>query len=427
MRLPFLTILIAAVPAAAMAADPLAALKPADCGLTGRVDNLVLRDRILAERKVVLNLQLAQALTGGGLGTSASQANSACLKGACNPNQQALKGVFEDALDLTSSEPPDFANHVVRLDGRLTPAPDAPRTRAIQFLDGVSPWLSVTCKPALLAEARAAEQGGGRDAAGAPSLLAKLVVGGSVSDLAQSFDKRGFGTFGYSEDGKAGTDTKTAEIMLGFRPMALAGKGSLEELAWTPYVEFKRKTAATRANELNDLTFGATAITARTFGPLAVVFQGETGWQTDDRFNASVWRGALAATPPSLPACFAGVTEHTSLRCSARILADYIQVDDPGDKAKLATFEDYARAGLDLEVVFGWQLADEAVLSLRGGYQARRPIDGSESDAELWTAELALAPSKASHFNIGLSYTAGESLDSLVSVETLQLKLGVRK
>ncbi|MDO8408838.1 MAG: hypothetical protein Q7S93_02065 [Phenylobacterium sp.] len=425
MRLPFLTLLIAAVPAAAMA-DPLAALKPADCGLTGRVDNLVLRDRILAKRKVVLDLQLARALTGGDLGTSASQANAACLKGACNLNQEALKGVFEDALDLTSSEPPDFANHVVRLDRRLTPAPDAPRTRAIQFLDGVSPWLSVTCKPELLAEAQAAAQGGG-GAADPPSLLTQLVVGGSVSDLAQSFDKRGFGTFGYSEDGKTGTDTRTAEIMLGFRPMALAGKGSLEELAWTPYVEFKRKTAATRANELNDLTFGATAITARTFGPLAAVFQGEAGWQTDDRFNASVWRGALAVTPPSLPACFAGVTEHTSLRCSARMLVDYIQVDDPGDKAKLATFEDYARLGLDLEVVFGWRLADEAVISLRGGYQARRPIDGSESDAELWTAEVALAPSKASHFNIGLSYTAGESLDSLVSVETLQLKLGVRK
>lgn len=427
---------MALLPMAALA-DPLTGVKLKDCGPRGVVDNLVLRDRIIAERKVVLSLKLAQALAGNSLGALASKANSDCLtKPSCSPDQAALQGVFTDALDLTSAEPPEDSNYTIEMSAAHAPPQDAKRTRALQFLDGQATWLTVSCTATRIAEVQAAAAkeladaqaaGQGPPATPREPLWSKVIIGASVTDIAQSFDKRGFATIGYAEDGKKGTDTKTADIMLALRPIPIAGKGTLGEVGWTPFLEFDRKTAAARADELNDLGLGVTFITGRTINQLPLVLQGEAGWQTDDRFNASLWRGALSATPPSLGACARAVGERTSFRCSGRVLIDYADVEDPGDKKKLKELSDYARVGLDLEVVFGWQMANDAVLSWRAAYQARRPFDGSDADAELWTAEIALAPSKASHFNISLSYTAGEALDSLVPVEQLQIKLGVRK
>jgi hypothetical protein len=426
---------LALLPSVAFA-DPLTGLKLKDCGPGGVIDNLALRDRVIAERKVLLSLRLAQSLAGNSLGALAAAANSACLKGSCSADQAALQGVFTDALDLTSSDRPDDANHTVVIDETQAPVQDARRIRAVKFLDGQADWLTVTCNATRMAElqtAKAQEVAAGDSAGKAPPkapkepLWSRVIIGAGVADIAQSFDKRSFATIGYAEDGKKGTDTKTADIVFALRPMPLLGAGTLDEVSWTPFLELDRKTAPARADELNDLGLGMTFITGRKINRLPLMIQGEGGWQTDDRFNASLWRGAISASPPSWGICARAVGERTSFRCSTRVLADYANVSDPGDKKKLKELSDYARVGLDFEVVFGWQMANDAVLSWRGAYQARRPFDGSDADAELWNGEISIAPSKASHFNFSLSYTAGESLDSLVPIEQLQIKLGVRK
>jgi hypothetical protein len=422
-RLIFAAAATVLVPATAHA-DVRAALETLKCNPQGRISNADFRDAIVGDSGVPLNQDTARALASGTLGTLALRALKECpdVASCKDKTKVALSGMFKDVGDM-------FATDWVAPDGydfRISdqaPAINAtnrtPVIRREAFLNGNSDWLEIRCKP----EKVAADAGKPTPEPPEPGPFDKLIIGAATSDLSASFAKRGFATLGLTNDNEGDSKTITADILLGFGAFPIARRETLEQVDLTPYIEYERKTNDDRTKELNDLTFGASLFAFEKWGAWSLV----AGWQTDDRFNASMTTAQFSAGFPSFSSCARASSGNFTLRCSARIAADYADVGDPGNKPKLATLEQYGRVGADLEGLAVWDLEKAGSITFRAQYQTRRDFTEGDGDAELWTIELGLQPSKASHFNFSIAYTEGEALSSLTPTDQLQLKIGVRK
>lgn len=425
MRAALYAVIAALIPAVAHA-DGLGVLKPGDCLPDGVVSNLTLRERWIADKKVPLSTDLAVALTSGRLGGLARSALAACATGDCKPDQKALAELFNEATDVFSADWSGDPDHTLTIDEARAPdrtSQYANQTRAEVFLNGQADWAVIRCTPARL---QVALQEPSPKPKPSP-FIQHLVIGGAVSDIAASFDKRGFATLGYSNDNAAGSESISADIMVGWKPLAIARRGTFEQIDLAPYVEYERKSADTRDKELNDLTFGASLLGfGRWGGDASYSWTLSGAWQTDDRFNSSLGKAEFGLQPPSLGACSRRSSGTFALRCSGRVVLDYVDVGDAGDKPKLATISEYGRAGLDLETLAAWDIGPNGVVTFRTAYQVRRDVTDADADAELWTVELGLQPSKTSAFNMSLGFTDGEALTSLTATEQFQIKLGFR-
>ncbi|MBN8551811.1 MAG: hypothetical protein J0L52_02805 [Caulobacterales bacterium] len=242
---------------------------------------------------------------------------------------------------------------------------------------------------------------------------ARWILTGEVASLSQaSMADRTFATLSYDNDRATGSESISADLVVGFGPLEHGG------LRWMPYASYDRVTLA--SSPVNDLTFGVLGFW-RSHGHEV---RWSADYETDDDFDSSVYRAELAWDAPGL-ACVDMATYPARATCRYGLRLDYADVADVGSKTSLLGVNEYFRAGGWVNFSYGRPLLDgwlEGTLE----YELMEPLDGGLGDAAVGRASLILSPSNASHYRFGIEYENGEDITSLVRSEIIKLTLGVR-
>jgi hypothetical protein len=275
------------------------------------------------------------------------------------------------------------------------------------------------------------------------SPTASFVLSKTAPDLAESkLSKKAFGEFTFSDDRDARAQAYGIAFAAGVKSRTIP---VIDEGPWrlnsdyTLYGEIERSGSndPTADNYVNNLNFGA-QVSGRFripkgptwFGYYALSLQGET----DDDFAARAYRAQLMLDPPipligrRTPArVFGWLGGEVDGGWSLKGVADWVQVDDPGEKKKLVDQAEYVRLGYDVGLKFRivpeeaeWRLVWSTLYKVRDG----RTEDGG--DAQMFTSGVMFEPSDTSHHSFGLSYERGENLQSFEKSEIWKLNLGLR-
>ncbi len=268
----------------------------------------------------------------------------------------------------------------------------------------------------------------------------------TTADLSQKeFEKKSFAEFAYADDRQKRVQTYGLNLAAGLIwPEIPLGdtNGVFQHLRPAVYVAYERKGENDPVSDsyVNNLNFGGRLSGDVYFHlgeSLALYYALSAQYETDDDFKARAYGAELRVDPP-LPwvpghRVFYALPAPASLDAEAYwgldLIADWSQVDDPGEKKNLAGRAEYARLGYDagFKARFGpsqedvdWRLQWSFLYQVRDG----QTEDGG--DAQLVTSSLVLLPNKQSNLSFGLSYERGENLQSFVSSEVWKLVLGLR-
>jgi hypothetical protein len=400
--------------AGAAHAEVFTSLAEKDCD-KGSVSNEVLRDRALAEAKVPLTNAVATALVQGRLGAMAEKALACGMN--CKGTDATLNTLYFQLQGLTENLPRAADGFSIHIDDRRAPALEA---RAAAFLNGNWDWLRVTCS----FSPEAAE--GGRPPGRAPNPPnggggIDVLLGKSEEDVGKSFDKRGFATLGYSNDFEAGKESWTLDAYLALRGPAL---GEDRDLEFQPFTSFQYNSG----KKVDDLAFGGALIWRPTGGGDRIRLTG--AWETDHRFDASLWRGDIGFSPVA-PAKLCQRRNELDTRyflCEVTLLGDFERVSAAGGKADLAKLTDFFRIGGDAHFTYGELLSPKlGYVVFTTGFSLRENLSAGDADATLFSASLGLTPAKTGAWKFSFDYTRGRDLTSLVKEDKLVLSIGFRQ
>lgn len=286
--------------------------------------------------------------------------------------------------------------------------------------------------------------GAAAQAQGPDFVLVKTKEGLSETSLA---DKE-FGEFSYSDNRQARAQSYGFEFTAGlrFQEYRHTFTGPLNGISFsanaTPYVSYNRQGSNDPAADgyVNNLNLGfqvAGDLEIRRGSTWRGYYAVSYEHETDDDFAADADSLELRIDPP-LPSRFPGHRMFTALTSEADPLdlwakwtvegvADWVEVDDPGEKEELTARSTFRRLGYDLGLDFRFgPAATEWRVLWTNLYQVREGQTPDGGDAEHFSAALLFELSRATHYSLGVSYDRGEDLQSLERSEVWKLVAGLR-
>lgn len=363
-----------------------------------------LRQRLIGQAGLKMTGELLSAIESRNLGQLAATSTD-----------PALSGLFASTVAVLSTPAASEARFTLASQGVLDP-----KARAIAFLNGDTDGISLSCKaasppaPAVIVPTNepAAKRRG-------------LILADSKNDFIKPARERGFATLGFEEDKAADTRLLNASLALAIEPILFAKPSEATELRWTPFVQYNRRAARSGREEFNDLTLGNSLIFRNPNQAGRAIGFGSLAFQTDDAAKAAVWVGDALIDFPRVRPCTRRDALGWAMRCNLSIVVDYADVQDPGDSQKLAELDAYFRGGMNLglsaEQAFGF-----GVITISSSYNGRYDITSRKASGGIFSVGAGLRPSAGSNISLETRYTRGTTINTLVDVDKITLRLGYR-
>jgi hypothetical protein len=253
--------------------------------------------------------------------------------------------------------------------------------------------------------------------------------------------KKSFAEFTYVDDRQTHVQSWAVKLAAGLQwpEQGWVAKDGASYLKWNRrlYVAYDRQGENNPLADgyVNNLDFGGQLSGRFGFGKtLTSYYAISAAYRTDDDFKSKAYAVELSVDPP-LPYIpyhrgfrrFAANPIAADFKWGANLVADWIQVDDPGRRQLLADQAEYARLGYDagFDLRFGpakqsWRL----LLSVDYGLRDGQTKEGG--DAQLFTSSLVFLDKETTNQSFGLSYERGENLQSFENSELWKIVLGVR-
>lgn len=363
-----------------------------------------LRQRLIGHAGLKMTGELLSAIESRNLGQLAATSTD-----------PALSGLVASTVAVLSTPATSEARFTLASQGVLDP-----KVRAIAFLNGDTDGISLSCKaasppaPAVIVptiEPAAKRRG--------------LILADSKNDFIKPARERGFATLGFEEDKAADTRLLNASLALAIEPILFAKPSEATELRWTPFVQYNRRAARSGREEFNDLTLGNSLIFRNPNQAGRAIGFGSLAFQTDDAAKAAVWVGDALIDFPRVRPCTRRDALGWAMRCNLSIVVDYADVQDPGDSQKLAELDAYFRGGMNLglsaEQAFGF-----GVITISSSYNGRYDITSRKASGGIFSVGAGLRPSTGSNISLETRYTRGTTINTLVDVDKITLRLGYR-
>ncbi|MFN8733374.1 MAG: hypothetical protein ACK5ZD_09450, partial [Hyphomonadaceae bacterium] len=334
---------------------------------------------------------------------------------AATSTDPAFSGLVASTVAVLSTPATSEARFTLASQGVLDP-----KVRAIAFLNGDTDGISLSCKaasppaPAVIVPTHepAAKRRG-------------LILADSKNDFIKPARERGFATLGFEEDKAADTRLLNASLALAIEPILFAKPSEATELRWTPFVQYNRRAARSGREEFNDLTLGNSLIFRNPNQAGRAIGFGSLAFQTDDAAKAAVWVGDALIDFPRVRPCTRRDALGWAMRCNLSIVVDYADVQDPGDSQKLAELDAYFRGGMNLglsaEQAFGF-----GVITISSSYNGRYDNTSRKASGGIFSVGAGLRPSTGSNISLETRYTRGTTINTLVDVDKITLRLGYR-
>ncbi|OYU52761.1 MAG: hypothetical protein CFE27_05270 [Alphaproteobacteria bacterium PA1] len=366
-----------------------------------------LRQRLIGQAGLTMNGELLSAIESRSLGQFAAHSSDPAVTALLTATMAVLStsATSEARFTLVSQT-----------------APDA-RARAIAFLNGDTDGVSLACiaaspppppTPAVVVPAK-----------GPAPHRRGLILADSKNDFIKPPRERGFATLGFEEDKAADTRLLNASLALAIEPILFAKPSEATELRWTPFVQYNRRAARSGREEVNDLTLGNSFIFRNPKQAGGAIGFGSMAFQTDDAAKAAVWVGDALIDFPRVRPCTRRDALGWAMRCNLSIVVDYADVQDPGDSQKLAELDAYFRGGMNLglsaEQDFGF-----GVITISSSYNGRYDITSRKASGGIFSVGAGLRPSAGSNISLETRYTRGTTINTLVDVDKITLRLGYR-
>ncbi len=322
----------------------------------------------------------------------------------------ALAGALSfDLLEIISvAELRPLQSRIVAI---VRPGSGQPAQAAEAYLNGQLDVINIHCP---VPTQRVSDSPSDDGSNGRPVAPRPLIVAGDVASLSQSaLGDRTFATLSYVDNRETGAESIDVNLV--------AGLGVFEHgaLRWVPYVAYQRQTSA--SSPINDLTLGLTGFWRGDYHQI----RWTAAYETDDEFQSALYTAEVEWTPPALQLCRQWVRYPARLTCQYGLRLDYVQVEDPGEKASLLSVNEYFRAGGWFNFNYG-QGFSGGWLEAELDYHLMEPLNGEVGDAARGRVSVSYAPGATSHYRIGLAYENGEDPSSLVRSEILKVTLGFR-
>jgi hypothetical protein len=366
-----------------------------------------LRQRLIGQAGLTMTGELLSAIESRSLGQLAASSADPALSGLLASTIAVLSTpvLAEARFTLTSQTQPDA------------------RARAIAFLNGDTDGISLACTAASPPPPPTAAVMVPRKE---PTAKQRgLILADSKNDFIKPARERGFATLGFEEDKAADTRLLNASLALAIEPILFAKPSKTTELRWTPFVQYNRRAARSGREEVNDLTLGNSFIFRNPTQRGGAIGFGSLAFQTDDAAKAAVWVGDALIDFPRVKPCTRRDALGWAMRCNLSIVVDYADVQDPGDSQKLAELDAYFRGGMNLglsaEQAFGF-----GVITISSSYNGRYDITSRKASGGIFSVGAGLRPSAGSNISLETRYTRGTTINTLVDVDKITLRLGYR-
>jgi hypothetical protein len=378
--------------------DALGALDPDACK-AGVLDNDTAVQALASKAGLSFNPDATAAYSNGSLGTYAEGQG------------KAYRNLINLARDLVGESRAETADFRVTMD-EVRPA--GQDLRAIDFLNRKAPWLHIACvKPADTSDTGAA--------AGEDTGFGDFLIVGSQEDAAKDFAEADPASIAWKRDQRAKTDETSVNLFIGYPAFSLGGLPG----NFRPYVAFQKNTGD---EPVNDLTFGAQflyRIRLSEFDSHRLTV--DMGWETDDRFDSSVFKAGASVSLWNL--CGRLNKSRTwGAMCTPIASVDYLDIVDAGDKTKLVEGQSYGRYGGSFDMVY-WRYFgkyDSLKFTAKAGTTVRRNFDGDEANAQMSTASLGVSET-GDGFGVGLEWSRGRDLSSLEAQDQIALKFTYKR
>ena len=148
-------------------------------------------------------------------------------------------------------------------------------------------------------------------------------------------------------------------------------------------------------------------------------------YQTDDQTQAQVWVGDALIDFPRVTYCTKRDIMGWDMRCNISFVLDYADVNDPGASRRLAALDRYLRIGSNLAFV-AEQRFPIGMVSLNISYSGRFDTLSGDATGDLFTIGAGFRPSPTSNFSLETRYTIGTTLNTLISVDKVSMRIGYR-
>lgn len=437
-------------PLAARAADPqlVETLAPAlakDCrpgaGGEGVIAAGKVRGALLNPKVVTLNLEPEWA-DAGSLGVRIA-GRTYTSDDDTGPNADAyfrLRGVIDSWVSPASPTAAAFlpfadGGLAVRRSGGGAVGDREGRLVLAAILQGDDTDYVFVCKPPPQTEEKPPE---GKSSRWTPEwALAK-----TPDDLGSPPTKKKYAEFTYLDDDAKNKQSYTVDATLGLTWKEFtfldegrrnAGPGLLIRGQVSAFAQVQR--VGGDADETNNLNFGAQL--GGFLQPRGRVTRSHyyslTGrYLTDDDFDSRAWSVVARVTPDlswppgnHKPVIWANGAVRFSWNVSA--VADWIAVDEAGQKIKWLTKPEYGRIGYDLDGELRWRPWSDSpgALSWTVNYALRDGLTEDGGDAQLLTSAILFEPTP--NYAFGVVYQRGENLDSFEFSDQWKLTLGFRR
>lgn len=428
--------------------NPLAWMERKTCRKAGSEYVMSQRDLVaalLAEYPLVVDVE---ALSGTVPKLPEAIANIACSE--CKPGHQAsLLALREAARDLLSNR--QSRKFTLRLvSGRQEPGPipgttDVSNAQIIALYDLSQPatyevlCVGYTAPP----ESPPVPTPVPFDGQLRKGYLQSIKIASTLAETEKPFDKREAASVSLRADREAGTEVGTVKGIILFPPLFNTPQDGTNYAFYSlqGFLGYERLTAEDPAKEVNNVDVGLRSLwlfnrASEAITPVSL----DVYWQTDDQTDSSLLRVETGVRPwlgRAIAETGYGYNKPISpvegdyfwtFNWDVRLIADYADVGDPGQKAALLKHNNYGRLGYDLTGAWVYARREkDASYGLSFQYQFRDDWMDTGANADLFSAKLKFYPSKTSNFVFGIEYNRGENLSSLEPLENWLLTFGYRQ
>jgi hypothetical protein len=369
-----------------------------------RVATSLVRERLIVAAGLAFDRDIFNALEGNSLGALAATRTS-------GPLFELLKRVsalMDPNAPLLIGANPRFS---LKTTSNLSP-----RDKAIEFLNGQTDDVLITCVMASTPLQPVPVPAPGKR---------NFIVADSKNDLIKVPRDRAFATIGFEDDRITDTNLFNMSIALAREPMRLAMLNPRSQISWTPFLQYNRRTAPAGREQVNDLTLGSSFIVRNPLRVGGVVGFASLAYQTDDQTRAQVWIGDALVDFPRLGICTRKDILGWDMRCNVSLVLDYADVNDPGASRRLASLDRYFRVGPNISMV-AEQRFPIGMISMNMSYFGRYDTLSGEATGDLFSIGTGFRPSPSSNFSLQTSYTVGTTLNTLVDVDKVSVRIGYR-
>jgi hypothetical protein len=367
----------------------------------------LLRERLIVGAGMTFDRDTLNALETNTLGSLAATRSNG-----------ALAALLTQVTDFLAPTTPILLGAEARFLVQRSDAAQAlpPRDVAIAFINGDADMVAVTCMRPSAPPAPVPVP---------PPKPRTFIVADSKSDLIKVPRDRAFATIGFEDDRIAGTSLFNVSVALAREPMRLRTISPTAQLNWTPFVQYNRRTAPAGRDQVNDLTLGSSFILRNPLRVGGAVGFASLAYQTDDDTEAQVWVGDALVDFPRVAFCTRRDIIGWDMRCNLSFVMDYADVNDPGASTRLATLDRYLRVGTNMSLVTERRFPI-GLVTVNMNYTGRYDTLSGEATGDLFSISAGLRPTQGSNFSLEARYTVGTTLNTLVGVDKISVRLGYR-